>query len=134
MDKISIRYPNFNVFIPMCKYWGIYCSVLDTFIIIQWKVRVSPEMIVLGFSRFHIYYDLMRLFLKSFNYIFAYCLSINVLYTFLLKIFIFSTLTKTCLQEFLLTIFAAIVIKDSGLQINKPTEMREALLLERPNS
>lgn len=63
-----------------------------------------------------------------------YHLSINVLYTFFPKIFIFSTLTKRSLQEFLLNIFAATVVKDSGLQVNKSTEMREAFLLAWPNS
>ena len=71
---------------------------------------------------------LMRIFLKSFNYVFAYYLSINV--HFFLKIFIFSTLTKASLQKFLLTIFAAIVFKDNGLQRNKPSEMKEASLSE----
>ena len=80
------------------------------------------------------YYNALRISqkdissLKSFNYVFAYYLSINV--HFFLKIFIFSTLTKASLQKFLLTIFAAIVFKDNGLQRNKPSEMKEASLSE----
>lgn len=43
----------------------------------------------------------------------------------------FRTLTKTSLPEFLPTMLPAMVIKDRRLQINKPTEMRGAFLLER---
>ena len=116
IDKICMRCPNCVIFRPICKYWGVYCSMLDIFLIIQWRVRVSPEMIELHFSTYsHILWFNEILPEKNFNYVFAHHSSINAHTHFFLKTSIFSILTKTSLPEFLPTILPAMVIRDRWL-------------------